>query len=135
MSKNNRYHRALVVARVKHHIRELGRDARSENKRQLIGHQPSTSGDPTLATSHPQVETPLRVRYASGRRMGTVQNAFTLGELKATHKRQFHYKLVAEHERFMKPNEIAWILLASLRLSIIAPALWSWTTGIQKRTS
>jgi len=74
--------------------------------------------------------------------MGTAQSASTLEKLRATatRKRQSHHKLVIANRNITslrgkstncsrKPNDILWMLLASLRQSIVDLTLLSWTMG------
>jgi len=82
MRKNDQNHRVSVVARAnKESARALSRRTHLKNPRQFP-HQLSIRGGSYVAPAK-----------HLGRRMGTAQSASTLGDLRATHKRQFRHKL------------------------------------------
>jgi len=83
--------------------------------------------------SYPQPEASRGARTHLGRRMGTAQSASTLGDLKIARKWHSCHKLVngtgASHAQAKSmnlsrnPNDILWMLLGSLQLSVVVLTL------------
>ena len=124
MRKNDQNHCvSVVVCANKGSARALGRGTHSKNPRQSP-HQLPTRGGPHVASA-----THL------GRRMGTAQSASTMGDLRATHKRQFRHRVMSgnwnisslrgkEHELVEKVKlyspDVVGISWTKLRVSNIA---------------